>query len=155
MNINQTSFYSELENRARLDNIQLICVRGMIVNKNNILLLKRSLTDSMPGIYEFPGGVMDSGENLERALIREIQEETGLIINNISNYLGHFDYKSKKRNIIMRQFTFLIESNENKVVISSEHDDFQWISLDSINLVKIPLMEQIIEYVNIYKKLKM
>ena len=49
---------------------------GLIFHADKILLLRNRHT----GKYIFPGGSVHIGERLEAAVIREVQEETGLIV---------------------------------------------------------------------------
>ena len=52
-----------------------------IVDENfRILVTKRPETGMLPGFWEFPGGKCEQGESEERACIREVREETGLIL---------------------------------------------------------------------------
>ncbi len=53
-----------------------------LVFQNRILLVKRG-KDPSKGLYAFPGGRIEPGENAEQAACREIAEETGLIAGNI------------------------------------------------------------------------
>lgn len=50
-------------------------VRGVIL-RDGMLAMERSRM----GEYKFPGGGVDPGEELEAALCREVQEETGLVV---------------------------------------------------------------------------
>jgi 8-oxo-dGTP diphosphatase len=43
-----------------------------------VLLARRPLDKKHGGLWEFPGGKFESGENLQQALYREIYEELGL-----------------------------------------------------------------------------
>lgn len=53
----------------------------MIITKNNkILLQKRKGSKLWPGYYALPAGHIDEGETQYDALVREAQEELGIII---------------------------------------------------------------------------
>ncbi len=45
-----------------------------------ILVQKRPHGKAMAGLWEFPGGKVDSGENPDAALIRELEEELGIVV---------------------------------------------------------------------------
>lgn len=45
-----------------------------------VLLQRRPRNKAMAGLWEFPGGKIESGETPERALARELQEELGIEI---------------------------------------------------------------------------
>jgi ADP-ribose pyrophosphatase YjhB (NUDIX family) len=48
-----------------------------------VLIVRRG-TPPMQGIFTLPGGVVELGETLEQAIIREVREETGLAIEPIA-----------------------------------------------------------------------
>jgi mutator protein MutT len=59
-----------------------LVVHALIIdNLNRVLLLQRSQDDYMGGLWDFPGGLVDSGEELYNGLHREIKEETSLAVN--------------------------------------------------------------------------
>lgn len=55
---------------------------ALILKNNSVLLSKRNdpFRPEFHGKWEFPGGRMDIGESLEENLVREVQEEVGLIV---------------------------------------------------------------------------
>lgn len=54
-----------------------LTVDGIIKRKNKILLIKRR-NPPFQGMYALPGGFVEFGERVENAVVREIEEETGL-----------------------------------------------------------------------------
>jgi ADP-ribose pyrophosphatase YjhB (NUDIX family) len=55
----------------------LVGVGGVVVHGNRILLVQRG-TEPLKGRWTIPGGLIDVGETLREAAIREVKEETGL-----------------------------------------------------------------------------
>lgn len=64
-------------------NERIYRARGVIINSRDEILL-----GYCKGTYQFPGGYLEEGETIEECLKREVQEETGLVIN--SNNLKPF-----------------------------------------------------------------
>jgi 8-oxo-dGTP diphosphatase len=58
--------------------ILLVSAVALIDVDGRILLAQRPQGKSMAGLWEFPGGKIESGETPEVALIRELQEELGI-----------------------------------------------------------------------------
>jgi len=53
---------------------------AVIIEHDRVLIAKRADNVHQPGLWEFPGGKVETGETTEQALSREIQEELGIII---------------------------------------------------------------------------
>ncbi|MBY0271804.1 MAG: GNAT family N-acetyltransferase [Alphaproteobacteria bacterium] len=54
-------------------------VAAILINeKGEMLISERSQGKALPGVWELPGGKMESGETPEISLIRELQEELGI-----------------------------------------------------------------------------
>ncbi|MGM9970536.1 MAG: NUDIX hydrolase [Anaeroplasma sp.] len=99
--------------------------RGIYIKGNKIAMIHSIKYN----YYKFPGGGIESGENPVQALIREVKEETGLIvnINTIKEYgYVHRIQKSKfKQNEVFEQdnYYYFIECEDN--AISQKLDDYE------------------------------
>ena len=56
-----------------------LAVSAAIVRAGKVLLVRRARAPSS-GLYSLPGGVVEAGETLHEAVMREIREETGITI---------------------------------------------------------------------------
>ena len=69
--------------------------------------MRRRQDDFMGGISELPSGVVEEGETLGEALVREVEEETGLELIRRGDYVGFFDYLAGSGRAT-RQFNFQV-----------------------------------------------
>lgn len=60
--------------------IRIDMATGVLLHKGRVLIQKRRPDDVWPGLWEFPGGVIEKGETPEQAVAREYMEEVGLVI---------------------------------------------------------------------------
>lgn len=58
--------------------IRIDMATGVLIHQGRLLIQKRKPDDVWPGLWEFPGGVIEKGETPEEALRREYQEEVEL-----------------------------------------------------------------------------
>jgi 8-oxo-dGTP diphosphatase len=58
----------------------LVVACALIDADGRVLLAERPAGKPMAGLWEFPGGKVEDGERLEETLIRELQEELGIIV---------------------------------------------------------------------------
>ncbi len=56
----------------------LVVVAALIDVDGRVLIAQRPAGKSLAGLWEFPGGKVDAGERPETALIRELDEELGI-----------------------------------------------------------------------------
>lgn len=106
---------------------KLLGVAGKAIIRRNgkILLLQRSITDGFnPGLWEFPGGKLNFGENLIEALKREVLEEVGLFVK-VGRPLITWNFL--KEPFWVTGITFCCEFACGEVILSYEHDHFVWI----------------------------
>ena len=62
-------------------NLMLPVVAAALVDADGrVLLQQRPVGKSLAGLWEFPGGKVETGETPEAALIRELEEELGIAV---------------------------------------------------------------------------
>ncbi|MCK5018337.1 MAG: NUDIX hydrolase [Candidatus Peribacteraceae bacterium] len=116
----------KLQKEAETDGIDKLLSGAVVMIKNQILIVRRSLQDDfLPGYFEIPGGGVEKGETILEALERELFEETSLKIDSIIGYVGSFNAVSLSQQKV-RQFNFLVTPTSVDVRCSEEHSDFLW-----------------------------
>jgi 8-oxo-dGTP diphosphatase len=109
-----------------------LAVRVLLTNEQGkILILKRN-TDSKtnPGKWELPGGKVDQGESFDKALIREVYEETNLKIA-LDQVVG-----VSQQNLSLIRAVHIIMSGkvvEGELNLSGEHEGYAWEFLDNLS----------------------
>jgi 8-oxo-dGTP diphosphatase len=58
----------------------LVAACALIDVDGRVLLAQRPAGKSMAGLWEFPGGKVETGERPEDSLIRELKEELGIVV---------------------------------------------------------------------------
>jgi 8-oxo-dGTP diphosphatase len=72
--------------------IILVVAVALVDIDGRVLIAQRPKGKSMAGLWEFPGGKVEEGEQLEAALIRELEEELGIDVS--ENCLAPFTFAS-------------------------------------------------------------
>ena len=61
-------------------NLVLVAACALIDADGRVLLAQRPAGKAMAGLWEFPGGKVENGERPEDSLIRELEEELGIVV---------------------------------------------------------------------------
>ena len=61
--------------------IILVAACALVDADGRVLIAQRPAGKPMAGLWEFPGGKIEDGEAPEQSLIRELQEELGIVVN--------------------------------------------------------------------------
>jgi 8-oxo-dGTP diphosphatase len=60
--------------------VVLVAACALIDADGRVLIARRPAGKPMAGLWEFPGGKVESGERPEESLIRELTEELGIVV---------------------------------------------------------------------------
>lgn len=109
-------------------------VKILLKNKEGKhLILKRS-AEKYPetglDLWDIAGGRIEPGSTLIDNLKREIKEETGLELIGEPNLIHAQDILRVTGKHVVR-LTYVGEG-EGEVILSDEHDDYKWLSIDEI-----------------------
>ena len=61
--------------------LTLVVAVALVDADNRVLLAQRPEGKQLAGLWEFPGGKVEAGERPEETLIRELDEELGITVN--------------------------------------------------------------------------
>jgi 8-oxo-dGTP diphosphatase len=107
--------------------LDVVC--ALIVESGRLLIMQHGPASMHPGMWEFPGGKVDPGENPEEALHREIREELNIeVAIHASLSVSEYSYPGKS----IRLIPFLC-SWESGIFRLNEHAHFRWIELNELN----------------------
>ena len=97
-----------------------------------ILLLQRSKPFHGEDFlrWDIVGGRIDPGEELEKALAREIKEETGLTLTNVKRVVYVQDILHNPKLHVVR-ITYEVEA-DGDITLSDEHTKYEWFKREDI-----------------------
>ena len=104
------------------------CVMIQNPRSNEVLIQNRK--KKFPG-WSFPGGHVEHGESFYACAVREVKEETGLDVRNLT-YCGAIHWMNRDNG--ERYLCFMYKTTEydgELIAESAEHDHF-WLGLDAL-----------------------
>jgi 8-oxo-dGTP diphosphatase len=103
----------------------VVALKAIIIYNRKALIIQRSYGEiSGSGSWEFAGGKLEFGEDLEAGLKREIMEEVGLKVKvERLLYASTFQTKENRQTVILN---YLCHSYSDQVTLSEEHEKFIW-----------------------------
>ncbi|MBW3467222.1 (deoxy)nucleoside triphosphate pyrophosphohydrolase [Arthrospiribacter ruber] len=125
--------------------IRVTC--AIIVHKGRVLAAQRSEKMHLSLKWEFPGGKVESSENEEECLIREVKEELNLDIDVLEKLSPNVHQYPKKKKIVLIPFLCHYKGGELSL---KEHKSAAWLSpSELLNLdwaeADIPIVEEFIK----------
>jgi 8-oxo-dGTP diphosphatase len=106
---------------------------GVFVKRNGKILVGKRKGSHGAGTWALPGGHLEPGESFETCCRREVLEETGLVINNISPVVFTNDvFQDDGLHYITLFFRGEYQSGEAIVAEPQECEEWRWVSPEHI-----------------------
>ena len=102
--------------------------------QNRFLIAQRPAGKHLAGYWEFPGGKVEDGELVNRALARELEEEIGILVTEAAAYMQVY-FRYPERNVLLDTWTVSAYRGE---VRARENQALAWIGLDEIENYAFP-----------------
>lgn len=122
-------------------------VCAVIERDNKVLLVKRN-TEPFNGYWTLPGGHIDFKETAEKAVIREVKEETGLTFT--PKFLGYRDEIYPDINWHGEVLIFHGKAEGEEDIDGKEITDIKWFDIDKASNMKLAFEHE--KTLEIYKK---
>jgi 8-oxo-dGTP diphosphatase len=106
----------------------LVGVGAIIIEQDRVLLVKRG-HPPLAGEWSIPGGVLEVGETLRQAAVREAMEETGLTVD-VGELLGVYDRVLRDADERTRYhyvlIDFLCQKIAGELLAAGDADEARW-----------------------------
>lgn len=113
-----------------------VVAAALIAQDGRVLVQQRAPNRAMAGLWEFPGGKVESGETPECALIREIEEELGVRLE--AGALTPAAFASEPlgdRHLLLLLFTAREWSGEAQALDASA---IRWVTMEEMRELAMP-----------------
>ena len=96
----------------------------------SVLALQRSLSTRCSGAWETVHGRIEAGEEPEDAAVREVREETGLVVQRLYNVTVQPFYLHRTHVVELSVVFAAFVHRSASVTLGAEHSAFEWLTPD-------------------------
>jgi 8-oxo-dGTP diphosphatase len=117
----------------------LRCAGALIVDDDGRIFIQRRSPDRrlFPNTWDIVGGHVESGETLEEALYREVQEETGWRVSVVIGVVGEYAYTGND-GIERVETDYLVRVDGDLArprLEAGKHTEFRWLTESEIEVL--------------------
>ncbi len=116
----------------------LVGVGAIVHSEGKILLVKRAKEPNR-GVWIIPGGLVELGEGLEKAVVREVKEELGIDVS-VESLLGVASEMVVDENSNIKYhyvlIDFVVAPVQNEIVLNDESEAYGWFSPETVLSIK-------------------
>ena len=121
-----------------MSELRMVAASVLVDSDGRILLTKRPQGKSLAGLWEFPGGKMETGESPESCLRRELNEELGIDVSvaclSPLTFASHFYEEEDFRVLLLVYLCMRWEG----VVCAMEGQEMRWVGVRDLNKYEMP-----------------
>lgn len=122
-----------------------VAAKAYVFKGDRLLILRKPEEDRLGGSFpettiDFPGGKLEYGESWQEGLLREVAEEVQLHIA-VGSPFNAWSRMGTHRQIL--GVDFLAEWVSGEVVLSEEHDSYEWLTLHELRALGDVLLPDI------------
>jgi 8-oxo-dGTP diphosphatase len=114
----------------------IVAAAALVRRDGRLLLAQRPVGKPMAGLWEFPGGKVESGESPEGALVRELHEELGVYIAEID--LQPWSFASHAYETFQLLMPLFLARRWEGEIEAREGQQFAWASADEVKQFPVP-----------------
>jgi ADP-ribose pyrophosphatase YjhB (NUDIX family) len=116
----------------------VLAVSAAVFRGGKVLVVRRARPPAH-GLFTLPGGGVEAGETLVEAVVREVEEETGLAIEPVA-LAGHREVIARDREgRVERHFVILAFAarwRAGEPTLNAELEDYLWLDPDEVATLK-------------------
>jgi 8-oxo-dGTP diphosphatase len=123
-------------------------VAAIIFNqdKSQIFITKRPDDKHQGGFWEFPGGKVESDETIEQAMIRELDEEIGILVTEQALF-EHLEYDYPDKSL---KFDFVSVTAFENEPYGKEGQEGRWVEVSRLSEyafpeANVPILERVVQ----------
>jgi A/G-specific adenine glycosylase len=117
-----------------------LVVAAVIQDAGMVLITRRPPYGLLGGLWEFPGGKLEAGEDFDAALRREIREELDACIH-VGDELGVYQHAYTHFRITLHAFYAVLEDGEPRPV---EVDEVRWVNVTELTQFPMGKVDRLI-----------
>ena len=121
----------------------LVVAVAMIASDRRVLLQRRKLASEHGGLWEFPGGKVEPGESPQVAILREIEEEIGVMLD--PAHLMPLTFASDveappapKKTYVILLYTCRVWAGEAEC---RDGEEIRWFAPDALSALAMPPLD--------------
>ena len=116
--------------------IVLVAAAALIDADGRVLICQRPEGKQLAGLWEFPGGKVEAGETPEACLIRELEEELGIVVTHAC--LAPFVFASHEYETFHLLMPLYLVRRWEGAITAREHKALAWVKPSKLGDYPMP-----------------